>query len=286
MPHPATYYDLLDAFRLDGCPVCRLCLAGTERYFDSLNFECINDASVRDRFRAAHGFCRQHAYQWLGQHGRVLATAIIYKDVYTDLREKLRELRYEEPGTFASLAAHLRSRLMGSRFSALTPWLDRLTGRRARVLVGEDPCPGCVVRAREEEKAIEALLDSIDEPGFEKAYSLSTGLCLPHLKRALAAAPHQAAFETLAEVELARQDLLLDQMDEIIRKEDPRYQDEPVGLERGAAGRAVRAATGSPWSRVETDRERLHEEWLPVARVSSRASSATGSNWRRPGRVS
>ncbi len=267
--HASTYYDLLDAFRLEGCPACRVSLAGMERYFESLTYESVNDPRLRDEIRAAHGFCRPHSYQWL-QQPRALSTAIIYRDVYTHVQDELRALRYDERGLFASIALFLLSRPYFQSARGIPALLAALLRRMSarEVLEAEERCLACRVLSYEEEKAVGTLVGSIDEEGFEEAYSSSTGLCLPHLKQALAGAPHQAAFQSLVEVELARQDVLLGQLEEVIRRENPRFHGLPPGPERGAPGRAVRAAAGAPWGVFETDRNRRHEEWIPVARIS------------------
>lgn len=253
MGHPTTYYDLLDAFALDGCPACRVSLKGVDRYFDSLTYECVNDRKVRDEVRASHGLCREHAYHWIEQP-RVLSTAMIYRDVYGHLRERLRALEYEEPeGMWERLVA-----LVGRRKP------------RRGLLQAEKPCAACLVLAREDEKTLGTLLGALDDPGYEEAYAASAGLCLPHLKAALAAAPHQSAFQALVEIELKRQDLLVSQLDELIRREDPRYRGEPSGPERGAAHRAVRHAADAPWGQLHGGHQRVREEWLPVTRVSTR----------------
>ncbi len=107
------YYDLRDAFRQEGCPVCRLTLAGVARYVGAINYESAADPGVRERLRASLGFCNAHAHQWLGA-AHVLGTAQLYADLLARLAEELRALPVRRRGRLASVASRLTPRAESS----------------------------------------------------------------------------------------------------------------------------------------------------------------------------
>ncbi|MEX0674746.1 MAG: hypothetical protein WD067_08220 [Gaiellaceae bacterium] len=83
---PDLYTDeLVEAFALPGCPVCRVRAIDERRRLDSFGREGRNDPDVRQRFFDAGGFCREHAWRLHGLGGPAVA------DLYGKLAE--RELR-------------------------------------------------------------------------------------------------------------------------------------------------------------------------------------------------
>lgn len=227
MAHPATYFDLVEAFNLDGCPACRITQAGMDRYFDTLAYECLNDLDTRAGYRASLGFCAEHARTWMEGH-RQLGTAIIYHDVLSQLAEELRQLTY-------------RPRRVGL-WQRLASWLK--WRRDGGPLAPGQLCPACQMHAKEDDKAVYCLVQGIDEWEFEEAFLRSDGLCLPHLRQALQAAPDESAFATLVESALAGQEALRGQLETVMRHHAPEYRGIPMGQERWAADYAVRYVLG------------------------------------------
>jgi hypothetical protein len=192
-----------------GCAVCHLTQRAVTRFLRSLAYEQVNDVQLRAELRAAHGFCRPHAQRWVGMAGNVLGTAIIYRDVIT--------------AALNSLEAADRGGLRG------------LLGSRARTAA----CVACRAEAEAQDRFIDALLEALDEPMVAR----SEGLCLPHTRRAVERGGARA--EPL--VRLARQhaEQIVADLDEVVRKEDYRYKDEPrTEAERTAPRRAVAWTTG------------------------------------------
>lgn len=228
-----THHNLLDAFRQEGCPVCRLAAAAVTRYFGVLNYEAAGDPGVRIKLRDSLGFCAPHARQ-LVEEAHVLATATIYAEILPDLIARLRDVPFRKPGLGAAVA----------RFK---PGADRF--RRADAtpaLAAADPCPACRVLADTEAMLLTTLLDSLSETSFRDAFATSDGLCLPHLRRALAQASTETAFLSLRDTALAREERLLAQLHEVIRKHDYRFREELSGEERGAGERTTRHVAGTP----------------------------------------
>lgn len=159
-----TYYDLVDACRQAGCPVCRLALVAVHRYLDSMNYDSVNDPGFQRLTDAADGFCNQHAAQWLRQ-ANVLGTAMIYTRVLDRLTPALRDLRYRRSGALlGGLLSH------DDAFEALRP---------------SGACPACLHLAEVEQAALKTFTSSLGDAGLRAAYVDSAGLCVPHLILAL-----------------------------------------------------------------------------------------------------
>lgn len=231
MAHTDTYFDLMDAFVQDGCPVCRLALAAVHHSIESVNYEFVNDPGFRKQTRAAYGFCNFHAYQWLRQ-AHPLGTALIYDEVLSIITEPLHGLTFRRSSILGGLTTLLNAR-------------NGENGGERPLLEPSGVCPACRVLADQTEMLVATLVESIHEPAFREAYAASASLCLPHLRDALRAAPDEAAFATLRDVAVAGQEQLMSQLREIIRKHDYRFRDEPSGEERGATTRAVEHVIGA-----------------------------------------
>jgi hypothetical protein len=140
------YFEVRDALRQPGCPICRLCLGAVWRYLDSLAYENVNDYTVREELRRAWGFCNRHAWQYLDDVRDLLGTAIIYRDI----------IRSHDP--------------TAGRPGALAPRAD---------------CPVCVARDRAARHAVETLLRYQDDAEMRDALGASDGLCTVHASQAL-----------------------------------------------------------------------------------------------------
>jgi len=124
VPPHTTDFELAEAIGQPGCAVCRLADRAAGRFLDALAYEQVNDPGVRDRLRAARGFCHSHAWRFVAEHATPLGTAIIYEDVLTDVVRRLKV----PGGTLAWIAGHWRQ-------SSRPTWLARLKPTA--------PCPAC-----------------------------------------------------------------------------------------------------------------------------------------------
>lgn len=231
MGHTAIYYNLLDAFKQEQCPVCSLAERAVQGWLESVAYEMVNDPKMRSELRASDGFCNVHAYGWLEQR-TLLGTAIIYNDVLTNLTKDLKRLRFNN-----------RKDLLSGVTSLFNGGNDNESDG---MLNPDSQCPVCGAQANSEREAIETLLSNLSEPEFGDAYVGSAGMCFPHLSLALARAPDERAFKALIEIATRTNEELCQQMRKIIRHHDYRYKDEPIGEEKGAATRALRHVVGEP----------------------------------------
>ncbi len=230
--HSTTHYDLLDALKEKDCPVCGTALRAVSHYIDSINYEFVNDPGFRSEIEPAWGFCNAHAQQWL-LHAHPLGTALIYEAVLGRVSAELKRVRHEEG-------------LLANSSSLFSRGKGRTSAAARGDLRPEGQCPACRVREQQEGTAVDVMIEGLSEPSFRAAYLASNGLCLSHLRLALARATNQEDFSRLRDHAVAKYDQLSRQLREIIRKHDYRFRDEPTGEERGATERAVWQIAGVP----------------------------------------
>lgn len=231
-----SFYDLRDALAQPGCAVCRLKADSADRFLDGLLYESVNDPRVRHEVSQARGFCHLHAWG-LVRAGRSLGVAILLRDV---LRRTCADL---ERATFRAPAL-LSVRRVQEALDARQP--SAATAELVARLEPQAPCPACVWAEKMEDIYVEGLLKHLlGEGGLLAAYESSDGLCLPHLRQALAQVRDERAFEALVAAQRAIWERLVGDLSEFIRKNDHRFHDEPWGEERDAWLRAVAALAGA-----------------------------------------
>jgi hypothetical protein len=218
----ALYFELLEAFHAGGCALCRLGLKASNSYLNALLYEGVVDVPIRDELRSARGPCYRHAWQMAGKRGSVLGTALIYRDVVNTLAKVL----HEETAAPRSWRGHRR---------ALAARLAPTTG-----------CPACTMEQDAQHRAAKTLLKHLHSAEIASAYAAAGGLCLPHFQIVLAHAGEEAA-RVLAQWQEGALSHLRNELDELIRKHDYRFQGEKMTDEEAASWqRAVAAAVGEP----------------------------------------
>ena len=235
MSKSPTYFALLEACALDGCPVCRLSYNNVKSYLESFFTESVNDVEMRARLRQSLGYCREHVRFMLEVHtGDPLSFSIIYQDI---LGNVLKGLPLDSASSLGDKLAFSFRRAAGGQ--------TRQAAETEILLTPSAPCPVCLEQASSEKVILGTLVKSMGDMAMEQALAESQGLCLSHLNDALQAAAGQAAFMILAR--LAHQNLegLTAQLAEFIRKNDYRFAAEPVGNEGDAWKRALALASGN-----------------------------------------
>jgi hypothetical protein len=221
---------LLDALRLTGCAVCSLAQQSVRRYLQAIARESITDVDIRALLRKALGFCPRHAWQWLDSAENGLGTALVYQDLAVNLRRALSSdaQQGEQSGT-----------LMGRVFG-------RSSERQLPAgLSAQRDCPACEVQTLAEQRVLDSLLKNVTRGEFRDTYAASDGLCLPHLHAAVGRGAHRD--EALRQLRM-HFDRALERLEadlaEYIRKQDYRFQHEPIGPERDAPRSAIARISG------------------------------------------
>jgi Family of unknown function (DUF6062) len=228
-----TYFQLLDAFKEAGCPVCSIVERGALKGLDGLMYEQVNDPVTRERLAESHGFCNWHAWMLPRVPNSALGAAVIYRHLLENTLDRLRAaLRVVGSGTPNSA---VRDRLFGARSDPPT-FLDWRYKKA--------PCPLCKMALHTERNVLTTVLDFIGEPEFSEAFGRSAGLCLPHLTLALEMGRDRPALVPLLNSHRERWETLVWELDEFARKFDYRYADEAKGREGTSWIRALESFVG------------------------------------------
>ena len=194
--------------------------------------ENVTDVAARKKLRDANGYCNRHAHQFL-QELDTLAVAITYADILKKLQKELGS---------ANLA-HARSIMP----SVMRRWQYRRGHRESPVFSIPRVCPACLEQDLSEDRYISALTAYLDDPLLLDKYRASSGLCLVHLRLALAAAPDPETARVLAEVNVVAWEQIQVHLAEVVRKADHRANDERLSdAERKALYDVVDRVVGKP----------------------------------------
>ena len=206
-----TLLELLEALGGPGCPVCFLAARSVRRYIEAYCRESVTDVPVRDRIRAANGFCTRHAHQFLDMQDS-LAVAITYADILKKMIGRLDEAR--SPSVKFSISNALR----------------RLFGRHPSPAVRLDPeleCPACEEQRQSERRYVTGLVAYLDEDSVRDCFQASRGLCAIHLPAAISIA-NAEKLQTLVQLHRNSWSDLRKHLNEIVRKADYRFTDEGI----------------------------------------------------------
>lgn len=233
------------AFREPGCPICRLRQESEQRYLFNLLYESVNDGITRLHLVRGMGFCPEHAWalqateqqQWNDGMG----TGIIYEDLTGRVLDVLSGYLVESNSMWHKSMSWLLGHPFG--LGRLREWLER-RGRVGRQLAGHLPPPApaesllarlspsegcrvCEIGDWSEETNLVWLVRESAAPEFRTWYQDSDGLCLPHLRRALAHAKDEETVRFLVKVAADKLTPLLADLKEYGRKHSWEYRNEP-----------------------------------------------------------
>lgn len=214
MNKSTTYFDLMDACKKPGCPLCRMEKKSVEKYLDDMFYEKVNDIPLRARLRASMGFCSQHAELALsgdGIRGNALGLAIIYNDII---------------------------------LTVMQSW-DAKPGKWTPPLTPSQRCPVCEQQETSARYYMNDLVNGLrGEDDMRAAIQRSGGICLPHLLRALEQLKDAKWQEWLVKLQRPHMESIHAELKEFIRKNDYRFMGEEIGEERDSWKRATEMASG------------------------------------------
>ncbi len=245
------YYDLRDACREEGCPICTVAGRMVARYLEAVIGESVNDPPIRDAVTAARGYCNSHSWT-LRELNAGLGTAMMYGSVIRHVADSL-AIGPSGSGAFPVVFPASAPRGTGGLRRRLAALVGRsravqtITARMATAL--PDPhrtCPACLVREKHELTCIDTLLGHIrDTDGaLGAAFEQSSGLCLVHLDQTIGAARDRAALARLLELQQGCMRALGAELAEFIRKHDYRFTAEGMGAEGTSWQRAIDMVAG------------------------------------------
>jgi len=231
----STEYDLIQACRQPGCPVCLVEQSAVERYLDSLFYESVNDIQLREKLRASMGFCHEHAWLAVDKRlGSALGFAIIYHDVINN--------------TLKQLDSNITPPVTKHWSSLLQQFPKQVSETIQKVLYALTPHKHCVVCLQRDKilhTIITSLIESLNKPEMISALKSSDGLCSPHLKKAFESVRDIDTSNLLLSIHREKLESLRDELKEFIRKNDYRFKDEGFGVEGNSWKRAVSKVIGN-----------------------------------------
>lgn len=228
-------YNLLEACRAEGCPICRLEQKSVERYLDNQFYENVNSPKWRDRLRPSLGFCREHA--WLGARKRLgdaLGYSIIYRDIINSILTHWDEV---------SSPTHPPRGRRALREQISEPSRN-LIERVRKALTAHKRCPVCEHRDETTHTHLSVLVEELKTSEMRTALQASEGLCLPHLRLALEQVKDVSTSDILLNIHREKLESLRAELSEFIRKNDYQAIDEGFGKEGNAWLRAIGIIVG------------------------------------------
>jgi hypothetical protein len=229
-------YNLLEACRAQGCPVCRLEQRSVERYLNNQFYENVNSPAWRDQLRASLGFCHEHAWLAVNQRlGDALGFAIIYRDLVNSVINELKDDSNppRAPRGWMSLLQQVPEQAR----AMIEKMLSAITPRKG--------CPVCEYREETTRTLLSVLVEELEQTQMADALEDSDGLCLPHLRLALGHVKNLSVYEKLLTIHREKLEGLRAELAEFIRKNDYQVIGEGFGEERDAWLRAVGMVVGS-----------------------------------------
>jgi len=214
-----SYFNLLDALKERGCPVCFVIKKNVQKYMDDFLYESVNDPGLRKQIKESVGFCNRHAWQ-LQKFGDGFGLGIVYEDLMRFVLKRLEEA----DGSSASLKAMLKQ-------------LDK----------DEQNKQSCIVCKEEkdvESRYISVFLENCDDPELKSAYKNSFGLCLRHLNLAVKKNKNKNLNNEIIAIEIVKFNSLIAEIKEFLRKQDYRFSKEKFGKEGDSWIRAIEKLIG------------------------------------------
>jgi len=148
-----SYYNLLETFKQDGCPICLLLQKTIDGYFESLLYENVNDPFVRKGIKGSFGYCKKHSIQI----------------------EKVAEHSFQDFG-LAIIIEDLANMLI-ERYKDLNKPAEK-QGRRKR---SPKVCPACIYENTFKEIYASEIARGIKDEKFFNKFKDGSGLCFDHL---------------------------------------------------------------------------------------------------------
>jgi len=204
----SVYFNLLDALKETGCPICFLVKKSAHKFMDDILYENVNDPGVRDNIRKAGGFCNRHAWQ-LRKIGDGFGLGIVYEEL---MRLGLKEL--QAPAGFQMKEE------------------------------AEKPCIVCNEERDVAGRYISVFLEHFDDAELKLSYKNSFGFCSPHLNLAIKMCRNKKSVKEIIDIESAKVNGLLDELKEFHRKHGYRFTKDRFGEDFYSWTRAIEKMIG------------------------------------------
>ena len=223
------YFELLDALRASGCPLCNHIKELSYKFLDNLYYERVLDGGTRVGLIKAKGFCNWHAWMSTEIRHSDSGIAIIYKQLLDIEIEKLSKW------TRARGTSNMKLKLKNwKKFlnAMLSSWSNKAL------------CPICEAVQEHERMDEGVLLDFIDEEEFSHEFEKSSGICIRHLVRIMETFGEHPNLPQLIERQLQKYKFLSYELGEYDRKRAYQFSNEPKGSETDSWKRVIEQFVG------------------------------------------
>jgi len=223
------YFDLKDALKIPGCPLCNRIKEIPWKFLDNLYYERVLDGGTRVGLIEAKGFCNWHAWMSTEILNSDSGITIIYKQLLDIEIERLSNwIKAAGPSVKKSNLRAYRKILN----ALLSSWTNKAS------------CPICK-SVQDHERMDEAvLLDFIGEEEFSKEFEKSSGICIRHLVDIIKTDRAHPNLPLLVEKQLQKYKFLSYELGEYDRKRDYRFSNEPKGSEVDSWKRVIEQFAG------------------------------------------
>lgn len=212
-----SFMELLEAFKKDGCPICRLNFSNIDSYFSSILYECVNDPGVRKDLRNSFGYCRNHSVQFIGfiegSYNR-FGASIIIADVTAEIIKEL------------------------DRLSKLPlKELKKVTSTKHK-------CPACIYQESHEHIYYSEIFNNLENENFFNKFLKSGGLCLAHLHGLIKIIKDSHIRNKIIENQKLKLSILIKDMNAFVKKHSCQDNQKITSNEAEAFKKAIRKIIG------------------------------------------
>jgi len=219
-----TYFNLVDAFKEEGCPICYLIKKSIHQSMDAFLYENVNNPEIRKYIRSTLGFCNKHAWQ-LRQFGDGFGLSIIYQDLIGILLEKLAAI-----GNNAATEKSIKKML-------------KVSDIRLFKKINEN-CDFCKKAREVEERNIVEFLEDFYEAELHVAFTVGFGLCLPHMLIAIDKSKDIQLSCDIVKTESEKLKKLSEELQEFCKKHNYQFSKEGFGKEGNSWIRVIEKMIG------------------------------------------
>lgn len=212
-----SFHELLEAFKKEGCPLCRVVSFSIDSYFESLLYEFVNDPKVRSDLRESLGYCQKHSAQLkevVEKSHHKLGASIIVEDVTKELIKKLEKL----------------SKLP----------LKELK----KIIITNHNCPACIYQQSYENIYYSEILINLENKDFFNKFLDSDGLCFNHLLGLLKIIKNLTTRNKIIENQKLKLTKINKDLNAFVKKHDHQNKEKITPDEANAFEKALRKMTG------------------------------------------
>jgi len=212
-----SFHELLEAFKKEGCPICRVVTFSIDSYFESMLYESVNDPKVRSDLRKSLGYCIKHSLQLkkvVEKTYNKFGASIIIKDVTKELIKKLDKL---------------------SKLS-----LKELK----KIIITSHNCPACIHQQSYENNYYSEMLGNLENEDFFNKFLESDGLCFHHLLCLLKMIKNSTTRNKIIENQKLKLSKINKDLGSFIEKHGCQNKEKITLDEANAFGKAIRKMIG------------------------------------------